>query len=211
MDQETIEEIAQEVVRQLPNYSWQLLVVQAVLMLLAFGGGAFFGAYLRTRPTKVDFDGVQDQFRRNARLVETLKAEIGQANWRQREWANLRRMKLEVLLTKMHDCESYLEQLQHGAAKAAHLEERDPPSELDVITTLYFPELKVEVDDYVGKCRAQKTIISETLSETEKLGAPLQPIENVGADVNGTEFEAARERLSAAAHNLTIQIMGMAE
>lgn len=210
MDQDTIQKIALEIVRQLPNYSWQFVAVQAMLTLLAFAGGAFVGAHLRTRTTRAEFDGSQDQFRSNAKLVDTLKAEIGIENWRKREWANLRRIKLEALLGKMHDCEPYLEQLRQKASKSTQVE-RDPLSELEVITTLYFPELKVEVDDYLGRCRAQKIMISEVRGETSELDALSRPIEDVGADMNGAEFEAVRDRLNVAARNLTAQIMGVEE
>src|SRR5579864_5157172 len=105
MDQDTIQKIAQEVAKQLPSYSWQLLAVQVMFMIFAFGGGFFFGVYLETRgknsAIKDDVD-VQPQLRSN--MVET---EIRHEDWRIREWANLRRVKLEVLLAKMHDCEKF--------------------------------------------------------------------------------------------------------
>jgi len=209
MDQDTIQKIAQEIVRQLPNYSWQLLAVQVVLMLVAFGGGALFGAYLRLRTINADVDAVPVQAHDGTKPIETVTTDLGQENWRTREWSNLRRVKLEALLSKMHDCEPYLEQLRHRPAKSANPEERDPLSELEVITTLYFPELKAEVDDYVGKCRAQKNTILEARSDTRKSDAPLQPLETGGTDLGGTEFDAVRDRLNIAARNLTVQIMGV--
>lgn len=211
MDQDTIQKIAQEIVRQLPNYSWQFVVVQAVAMLAALAGGIFIGMHLRTRVTKTDVGDLRDQIRGDTKSSETVKAEIEQENWRTREWANLRRIKLEALLNRMHDCEPYLDRLRQRPAKATSAEERDPLSELEIITTLYFPELKVEVDDYLGRCRAQKSTILEARSEAKKSEAPLQPIENTGSDMNGTEFEAVRERLNVAARNLTVQIMGVEE
>src|ERR1700687_2244735 len=48
MDQDTIQKIAQEVAKHLPNYSWQLLAVQVMLTLFAFGAGIFCGVHLRT-------------------------------------------------------------------------------------------------------------------------------------------------------------------
>jgi hypothetical protein len=211
MDQDTIRKIAQEIVRQLPSYSWQLLAVQVVLVLVAFGGGALFGAYLRLRTIKADVDAAPVHDHDGAKPIETVATDLGQENWRTREWSNLRRIKLEALLSRMHDCEPYLEQLRHRPAKSANPEERDPLSELEVITTLYFPELKAEVDDYVGKCRAQKNTILEARSDARKSDAPLQPLETGGTDLGGTEFDAVRDRLNLAARNLTVQIMGVGE
>ena len=84
-----------------------------------------------------------------------------------------------------------------------------PLSELDVITTLYFPELKAEVDAYLGQCRAKRIDVSAFPSEVGKLDAPLTTTHQVGPGMTRTEFEAARDRLSAAARKLTIQIMGV--
>src|SRR5262249_17746595 len=104
-----------EVARHLPSYAWVLLLVQVVILAAAAAVGAFFGEYLKTRgknlATKADFDSLQDQLRANTELVETIKAEVGQKDWAQREWTNLRRTKLEALLEKMHDCETYLHEL----------------------------------------------------------------------------------------------------
>jgi hypothetical protein len=100
MDQDTILKMAQEIAEHLPNYSWQLLVVQTVLTVFAFGAGILFGEYFRTRATKTDVDGP-------GRFQDTAGATLGD-DCRKREWANLRRVKLEVLLNKMHDCEQPL-------------------------------------------------------------------------------------------------------
>jgi hypothetical protein len=183
MDQDTIQKIAQEIAEHLPSYSWQLLVVQMVLTILAFGAGILFGQCFRTRATK-NVDAPDRSQPHAAGLTPD-------ENWRKREWANLRRMKLEVLLAKMHDCEHCAEQL-----RSAETQERDPLSELEVITTLYFPELKVEVDGFLDQCRARRT------------KAPTGT-ENVAGDTDLADLKSARDQLSAAAQNLTTQIMGI--
>jgi len=212
MDQDTIQKIAQEVVKQLPNHVWQLLVVQVALTLLAFAAGIVFGGHLKTKvkneATKADLDRPRDQLPGSAEPVDTVKADIRQEDWRTREWAHLRRVKLEALLHKMHDCDHYVDQLRKGTSEADVSEGRDPLSGLAVITTLYFPELKVEVDAYLDQCRARKTTL-QSPSGTKGPAAP--STEESGADTNATEFEAVRDRLSAAARNLTTQIMGVAE
>src|SRR5262249_58022566 len=113
MDELTIQKIAAEVVRHLPSYPWLVLLVQVLLTLVAAGAGAFFGEYFRTRgknlATKADFDSLQEQLRATTQTVETIKSEVAQKDWAQREWTNLRRTKLEALLEKMHDCEAYLD------------------------------------------------------------------------------------------------------
>src|SRR5262252_4432820 len=121
MDEVTIQKIAAEVVRHLPNYAWVLLLVQGLITLVAAGAGAFFGEYFRTRgknlATKADFHSLQEQLRATTQTVETIKSEVAQKDWAQREWTNLRRTKLEALLEKMHDCLAFLDQLRRRAVK----------------------------------------------------------------------------------------------
>ena len=85
----------------------------------------------------------------------------------------------------MHDCEHFVEK---NATNAAAAQERDPLSELEVITTLYFPELKSEVDGYLDRCRARQT---EALTNTESVTSKLVL----------EEFKSARDKLSAAAQS----------
>src|SRR5262249_23314001 len=112
MDQETVRRIAEEVAR-LSGYPWSFLFVQVIVTLLAAGAGAFIAEYLKTRgknlATTADFDRLQNELSANTKLVETIKAEVGLKDWAAREWTNLRRVKLEELLNKVSDCESYRE------------------------------------------------------------------------------------------------------
>jgi hypothetical protein len=91
---------------------WLQVVLIALFTTLTAGVGSFAGAYLKIRgtnlATKSDFIDLQNQLRANTELVETIKAEVGQWDWMQREWTNLRRVKLEALLDKLHECEEYL-------------------------------------------------------------------------------------------------------
>ena len=183
MDQDTIQTLAQQIAQQLPTWSWQAVVVQMVLTVVAFGAGIIFAQHrLQNATRKVDGP---DSLR--AKTAEGVALEKG---WREREWAKLRRAKLEVLVNRMHDCERFVE-----PTAGSNVGDRDPLAELQVITTLYFPELKAEVDRYLEQCRARTS------------GAPGT------TDVNEfglTDLEAARDQLSAAAQGLTTRIMGVA-
>jgi hypothetical protein len=180
MDQDTIQKIAQETAYHLSHYSWQLLAVQSVLTVVAFASGVWFGEYRKTR--------VSTAKREDPRPLksETVEEPLGLENWRKREWAQLRRTKLELLLSKVHDCEHYVG--RSTASQATRAQERDPMSELEIIKTLYFPELKVEVDDFLRRCCGES---------------------KVAIDTTTTEFKTARDRLDAAARTLTSEIMGV--
>ena len=149
MDQDTIQKIATEVAKHFPPYPWWAnLIVQMLLMLLAGGLGAFLSEYLKTRgknfATKTDFDTLLAQLRANTELVETIKAEVGQRDWAKREWANLRRTKLELLFQKLDDCLAYLDAIGSKAIAGAVYGERDPSNEAATIVALYFPTLTTD-------------------------------------------------------------------
>jgi hypothetical protein len=158
MDKETIQQIAAQVVAQLPL--GLLMIVKVVIGVLVSALTALGVSYFRTRgqnlATKHDFDELKKQLKANTDLVENIKSEVSQRDWAQREWTNLRRIKLEALLEKMHDCKAFLNVQRRKAIKGEiEAQERDKWSELDDIGTLYFRELRNEVDNFSNKCIEQ--------------------------------------------------------
>jgi hypothetical protein len=89
-----------------------LSAIQVVFVLLAVAAGIFLGEYFKTRgrnfATRDDFITLLEQLHTNTKLVETIKSEFGQRDWASREWATLRRVKLEELVAKNADCDEYL-------------------------------------------------------------------------------------------------------
>jgi hypothetical protein len=166
MDEVTIQKIAAEVVRHLPSYPWLVL-----LTLVAAGAGAFFGGYCKTTgknlATKADLESLQKQLRATTQTVETIKSEVAQKNdWARREWANLRRIKLEALLEKVHECGVHLSRLYDPAYEGKPATpEADCISEADVLAALYFPELKSEADRFTLSCREQRVLIGKLSSD----------------------------------------------
>jgi hypothetical protein len=79
-----------------------LVILNAVIAGLVSSLTALGVSYFRTRgqnlATKHDFEELQKQLKANTELVETIKSEVSQRDWAQREWTNLRRVKLEALL-----------------------------------------------------------------------------------------------------------------
>jgi hypothetical protein len=225
LDEVAIQKIAAEVVRHLPSYPWVLLAVQLVLTLAAAGIGSFLGEYLRTRgknlATKADFDSLQNQLRANTELVETIKAEVGQKEWARREWANLRRTKLEALLDKMHDCEVHRDRLRHktfyiGISTDPEPSERDPVSELSTIAELYFPELLGDAYEFISACRSQLQLGYALMP---KLVGMIDPDARKTAlteysdmlDQTTLAIVEAQNTLAAAARRLLVEIMGVDE
>jgi hypothetical protein len=167
MDKETIQQIAAEVVARLPfgDRYWLFLAINVIVMALAAGFAAWFGSFLKTKgqnfATKRDFDELQRQLSANTKLVETVKSEVSQRDWAQREWTNLRRIKLEALIEKMHECEAYLDRCRSAAVEGSSLGEAgDVIGEFGTISDIYFPQLSKETGDFSRECRKEAITIS---------------------------------------------------
>jgi hypothetical protein len=168
MDKETIQQIAAEVVHRLPygDHPWLFLFVNVVVMALAAGVAAWGGSFLKTKgqnfATKRDFDELQRQLSVSTKLVETIKSEVSQGDWAQRERTNLRRIKLEALIEKMHECEAYLDRYHSAAFRGSRPDERrDVISEFQAISDMYFPELWKEAGDFSQECRKEVIAVLE--------------------------------------------------
>jgi hypothetical protein len=163
--------------------------------------------------TKRDFDELLKQQRATAEAVETIKSEVGQRDWAQREWTTLRRVKLEAFLEKMHECESYLDRRRESAIDGkAPTPERDCINEVDTLAALYFPELENEVHPFVLNCRnqvLQLTQLTQAIFESPDATARQAAIDNFKSKWEYKEFLVIRNRLTEAARSLLERIMNV--
>ena len=213
--------MATEVVRLLPEYAWALLLVQAIIAAVAAGAGAFLSEYLKTRgknlATKADFESLQAQLRANTQLVETIKSEVSQRDWAQREWTNLRRSKLEALIEKVHECDVYLtRKFQNAIDGVATPPERDCIDEVQALGDLYFQELKHEVIIFTAVCRNQVTLIGDLWMKLNKSSLPhdnqtrQNALDNFESRSRYEDILVARDA-TAAARSLLERIMNVDE
>jgi hypothetical protein len=222
MDKETIQQIAAEVVAQLPlgdrYWMYMYLVINVAVVAVAAALAAWFGSFLKTKgqnfATKQDFDELLRQLRTNTDAVETIKSEIGQRDWVRREWTNLRRVKLEALLEKMHECEEYLDRRRDLAVEGkGGTPERKSINELDVLAALYFPELKNEVDLFVSICRNQRLLIIKYARAVLKAGGDIPARDAAYEDYESKwkphELSLARDTLTTAARSLLERVMNV--
>src|SRR6516164_1725436 len=123
MDAETIQKIAAELAKHMAYRDWWQWLVQILLVAVSAGMGAYLSEYLKTKgknlATREDFENLKAQLRENTELVENIKADIGQRDWAAREWRNTRRIKLEELLTKMHDCDAFADRFRSISLEAS--------------------------------------------------------------------------------------------
>jgi hypothetical protein len=119
---------------------------------------AFAGAYIKRRAenlaTREDFNELKRQLQQTTRLTEEIKAEIGHAEWKQREVNTIMRAKLEELVRHI----SVLDEAVRGYVKtvSAGKDQRVSTTEIDTlkaIVSLYFPTLDEPAFGYTQSCR----------------------------------------------------------
>jgi hypothetical protein len=222
MDQETIRKIAEEVGHYLPDYRW-VLIAQVVITALGAGIAAYVGSFLKTRgqnfATKADFGMLLDQLSVQTKAVETIKSEISQKDWAAREWANLRRLKLEELLNKVAECEGYLERLRRATFEGIILaDHRDYGTELSSLATLYFKrEMIKEVGAYLTIYRGVTVAITglgvaymEAGTDPSARAAAVAKFKSKYAELFPESLKA-RSALDNAAQKLMLEIMDVAK
>jgi hypothetical protein len=208
MDKETIQQIAAQVVAQLPLGLLTILnlFIVALVSALTALGVSYFRTGGQNLATKHDFDELQKQLSANTKLVEDIKSDVSQRDWARREWTTLRRVKLEALLEKMHECEEQLDRRRDRAYEGkAPTPERDHVAELRVLAALYFPKLKNEVAMVARICRQERIRIGELVQAVQNAGGDPTALATVSEDFrrNSTgELYAAQDALTSVARSL---------
>jgi len=186
-------------------------IFQLVFTLIVAGGGAYLGSYLREKgkstATKEDVGHITT-------IVEQVKTEIGRQDWAHREWTQLRRIKLEELLTHAHGVSRYVSIQGQKALHGERPDEDDPTAELETIAALYFPELEI----VVLKFNLER---SHLLMHISNLGSKLAAaagdsdarnkiFDEYLASRDMKAFMQARDNLRAEARALLLRIMPIA-
>lgn len=151
-------------------------------------------------------------------MVETIKSEVGQRDWAEREWKNLRRRKLETLFDKIQECDADLERRHLALRQGAPLkEERDYINELiiplETISTLYLPELSIQTNEFYSQCLNAHSALLALDQALRDAGGDSAARERAYDDFNNT-WQAqgrlsARWALQDAARTFLERIMGV--
>ena len=144
MSEALIRQIANEILRESLVENWLTYAILAALLLVSGAVSAFGANYLRKRAetyaTKADFDELLGQLRATTEAAESVRSAIAKADWAEREWQTLRKVKLEELLTAMHSATHHLDVEQ----SARFFDEGIPPEaspiwKVEALSSLYFP------------------------------------------------------------------------
>lgn len=129
--------------------SWKFYVLLLAITLISTVASALLSSYVRKRAetyaSKADLSELVRQLETTTQAAEAVKAAISHADWSVREWQSLRRTKLEELLTTVYDVRHWLDvDMNVRFFNEAKTERKSPIWKLEVVSRLYFPELRVE-------------------------------------------------------------------
>ena len=217
MDDQTVRNLAEQLSHYLPGYSWSDLILQVVIIVIAAGIGAFCGEYLRNRgrhlATRADFSSLQQQLRANTEMIAQVESSIAQRDCAQREWAVLRRQKLETLLQKAHTFDDYLERAVDLSFDGRLITELSPEGEIATLGVLYIPELQRELTVLLERG-------AQSLKEIQTFARAIAAAKDDPANrdeilkkhretIMRPEFKAAVDELRTAARPVLLKISGL--
>jgi hypothetical protein len=152
------------------------------------------------------------QVEASTKIVEKVRSELAQRDWAVREWANLRRAKIEELMGKVNACREYLVEHVNAAYHGQELPKGDPIDDLESIARLYFPELKDEAEAFL---KMHRHLVFEgrklyfALARGEEAKELKSAFAANAAITKQKESPRVSEKLTEAARELLEKIMGI--
>jgi hypothetical protein len=174
-------ELALQIVQQGLIENWKFYAIFLGLLLLSSAARILLDKYLGKRAevyaTRSDLDEIVRQLKATTELTEQVKAAVSHADWLAREWKAIRRTKLEELVVSAISLTQWLD--HQRSVSFFQLEQKNPapPADrVDMLTSLYFPELRSESAALVHAQNAahawitsvaSKSLLTSSMSERE--------------------------------------------
>lgn len=150
MQPDLVREVAEAIVQQQLLLNWKFYALMLCVGLVGGSAGYWIAPYLKKRAetfaTKADMAEVLRQLSETTRTTEQVRLAIAHSDWAQREWRTTRRVKLEELLGAAYSLDQWLNSQQERWMNGKQpTDETRPMERLQLLATLYFPDLKDEV------------------------------------------------------------------
>src|SRR5262249_4424996 len=95
--------------------------------------------------TKADMNEILEQLRQTTETAESIKSTISVDEWSHKEYRMIRRVKLEELLTEINKLMEWLDKRKNWKVFGGkEYDEVSPIGAIELLITLYFPELEYE-------------------------------------------------------------------
>jgi hypothetical protein len=198
MNKDLIREIAEAIAAELLFSNWRLYAILAALFILSKAADVFIEKYLGKRAeikaAAADLHHVVHQLEETTKATEAIRIEFSRADWLDKEWRSVRRVKLEELLS----CAQSMLAAMSYRSLADEPEEPNPLGDkLQMLCTLYFPELQDEVMGIYETFKRAKIHYSNCWSDRcEALNRrDFATVENVQADYSIQQKQHLRDFL----------------
>jgi hypothetical protein len=173
MNEAMLREIAEQIAKEQILLQWPVYALMFAIALVLGFGTAYLQAYARKRgesfATKADFHELLTQLKATTAVAEEVKASVSHADWVARERRTLRRLKLEELLQAVHELQLWQEDERvkriFGSTKDHGT---SPLPKIERLTGLYFPELRIEVQEF---CQSHRRLSITLLKSQQDLSA----------------------------------------
>ncbi len=207
MSEVLIREIANQILKEALIQNWLTYAILLALLVISGAVSAYGGNYLRKRAetyaTKADFDELLRQLRATTAAAESVRSEIAKADWAEREWQTLRRVKLEELLTAMHSATHHLDTEQNARFFDEGLPtEASPIWKVEALSSLYFPELAADASAFSLMFSEYRSWVIDIQAQLSTAGNDLGRRQTVFND-RLPEMKDLRPKLIASAQLLT--------
>ncbi|HEY6898381.1 MAG TPA: hypothetical protein VI279_14065 [Rhodocyclaceae bacterium] len=207
MSEALIREIANQILREVLIQNWLTYAILAALLVISGAVSAYGANYLRKRAetyaTKADFDELLRQLRATTAAAESVRSEIAKADWAEREWKTLRRVKLEELLTAMHAATHHLDTEQNARFFDEELPtDASPIWKVEALSSLYFPELSLQASAFSLMFAQYRSWVIDVQAQLSTAGNDPGKRQAV-FDIRFPEMKELHPKLLAAAQLLT--------
>ena len=202
MSESLLRELAERIAREQFLSQWPIYLL---MLALAFVGGAlasYFSSYFKKRgealATKSDFNDLLIQIKATTAATEEVKLKVSHMDWTTKERTLLKRTKLEELLLRLHELADWQEtkrlQLMYNGEPSPSL---SPLPKVSLLLVLYFPDLRLEIGEYLNIHRKIMILLTETKLKILHANNDIDKINTIREPAAETFIEHYRTQLLA--------------
>ena len=146
MNSEVIREISAAIVSEQILFNWQfyslIAAISLVVHVVGTVAGTYFGKRAESMAMAASLDEAIRQLKATTEAAEAVRLQLSKADWMDKEWRSIRRIKLEELMAAANQM---VEAVPTRFSMESNGSFSDDSEKLNLLCTLYFPELRAAV------------------------------------------------------------------
>jgi len=153
MSEALIKEIARKIATDEISV-WPLYLLMAAIVIVCIYFNSLISSFAKRKGVivadKAEFDELQRQLRENTKTTKAIEIAVSHDDWVIREWKALRQKKLEELLQSIYQADHW-QCISRDATLFNSGKDPGPTplSSVQLLSALYFPELKEPIENFV--------------------------------------------------------------